>query len=272
MDATTTETAVQVLGPMAATVDGVRVRLGGPRPRAVLAALAAAGGAVVPEQDLIDAVWEDRLPASPRHALHTCVADLRRALDPHRPAGRESAVLRHEPGGYRLRLAPDALDARKFAALVERAGTAHRAHRPTEALAATDLALVLWRGPAYADLAHLAFLDPERWRLTELRCTAREIRAWALLTLDAHHLAVTECALLTTEAPLRESGWALRARTLYRSGRQAEAAAVLHTARRTLRDELGVHPGPELAHLTQRILIHDPTLSAELHGAAKQPA
>ncbi|MFJ5921442.1 BTAD domain-containing putative transcriptional regulator [Kitasatospora sp. NPDC092948] len=271
MDATTTETTVQVLGPMAATTDGARVRLGGPRPRAVLAVLAAAGGAVVPEQDLIDAVWEDRLPARPRHALHTCVADLRRALEPHRPAGRESSVLRHEPGGYRLRLAPDALDARRFAALVERAGISARTH-PAEALAAADLALSLWRGPAYADLAHLVFLDAERWRLTELRCAAREIRASALLTLDAHQLAVTECALLTTEAPLRESGWALRARTLYRSGRQAEAAAVLHTARRTLRDELGVHPGPELAHLTRRILIHDPTLSAELHGSAKQPA
>ncbi|MFD7640794.1 BTAD domain-containing putative transcriptional regulator [Kitasatospora sp. NPDC059795] len=267
-----TQTTVQVLGPMAASVDGTPVRLGGPRPRAVLAALVAAGDAVVPEQHLIDSVWEERLPANPRHALHTCVTDLRRALEPGRPAGHPSSVLCHGPGGYRLRLGPDALDARRFAALVERAGTAAGVRRPAEALAAADRALALWRGPAFADLAHLAFLDPERWRLAELRCTAREIRAAALLALDAHHLAVTECALLTTEAPLRESGWALRARTLYRSGRQAEAAAVLHTARRTLRDELGVHPGPELAHLTRRVLVHDPTLAAEPAWAVKQPA
>ncbi|GGQ87068.1 AfsR/SARP family transcriptional regulator [Kitasatospora griseola] len=267
-----TDTAVQVLGPMAATVGGTRVRLGGPRPRAVLAALVAAGGATVPEQYLIDAVWDDRLPARPRHALHTCVADLRRALEPHRPAGHAPSVLRHGPGGYRLSLAPDAVDARRFAALVEHAGAAARAHRPHDALTSADRALSLWRGPAFADLAHLPFLDPERWRLTELRCAAREIRANALLTLDAHHLAVAECALLTTEAPLRESAWALRARTLYRSGRQAEAAAVLHTARRTLRDELGVHPGPELAHLTQRVLVHDPALAAEPAVPARRPA
>ncbi|MFJ5229465.1 BTAD domain-containing putative transcriptional regulator [Kitasatospora sp. NPDC088391] len=268
METSMTTTAVQVLGPVAATVGGSGVRLGGPRPRAVLAALAAGGGTVLPEQELIDAVWQDRLPARPRHALHTCVADLRRVLEPERPAGREAAVLRREPGGYRLVLPAAAIDARRFAALVESAGHEHRAGRPEGAVAAVDLALALWRGPAFADLAHLQFLAAERWRLDELRCTARELRATALLALDAHHLAVAECARLTAEAPLRESGWALRARALYRGGRQAEAAAVLHTARRILREELGVRPGPELARLTERVLLHDPALA---HPAAGRP-
>ena len=47
---------------------------------------------------------------------------------------------------------------------------------------------------------------------------------------------------------------------LYRAGRQAEALDAYQRARRTLVDELGIEPGPELQRLEGQILNHDPAL------------
>ncbi|MFB7665886.1 BTAD domain-containing putative transcriptional regulator [Kitasatospora sp. NPDC056138] len=261
MEQNTTEPAIEVLGPITAAVDGDRVQLGGPRPKAVLAALVLARGDLVTEEQIIDAVWEERLPGKPRQALHTYVADLRRALEPRRGARQTPSVLLRHAGGYRLAVSQDAVDSARFVNLVRAAAHARVEGRPDEALAHADRALRLWHGPAYADLNGLRFVQAESGRLAELRSTAREIRIAALLAQGAHHLTLADSEELTAEAPLRESGWALRAQVLYRCGRQAEAVAVLGSARRVLREELGVSPGPELARITERVLAHDPTLS-----------
>ncbi len=47
---------------------------------------------------------------------------------------------------------------------------------------------------------------------------------------------------------------------LYRSGRQAEALQAYQSARRTLTDELGIHPGAELQRLEKAVLAQDPSL------------
>ena len=47
---------------------------------------------------------------------------------------------------------------------------------------------------------------------------------------------------------------------LYRSGRQADALAVMQDARATLRDELGLDPGQALQQLERAILLQDPSL------------
>jgi YVTN family beta-propeller protein len=49
---------------------------------------------------------------------------------------------------------------------------------------------------------------------------------------------------------------------LYRAGRQAAALDVYRTARRSLAEELGLEPGPQLQELERRILAHDPSLGA----------
>ena len=56
---------------------------------------------------------------------------------------------------------------------------------------------------------------------------------------------------------------------LYRSGRQADALDAYRTARRTLDDELGLEPGPELRELEAAILRHDAATVARRLGRAR---
>lgn len=59
------------------------------------------------------------------------------------------------------------------------------------------------------------------------------------------------------EHPFRERPVAIRMRALARDGRHAEALAVFQAFRRTLADELGLEPSPELRRLEEEILRHE---------------
>ncbi|WP_412537885.1 AfsR/SARP family transcriptional regulator [Longispora sp. K20-0274] len=249
-----------VLGPCAVTVGGVPTRLGGPRPRAVLARLLIGGGAVVGEDRIIEDVWHGAPPRRPRPALHTCVADLRRALEPGRSPRRPPRVLVRRGTGYALLAGGGTVDAVRFVEAARSGMAALAGGRPDLALELLDAALRLWRGAAYADLADLPFVRAEAEGLDEWRSLVREERVAALLALGQHRAALVEARSLTVDHPFRERGWALWAVALYRCDRQAEALSVLRGAACRLREDLGVEPGPALAAVTRRILAHDPDL------------
>ena len=61
---------VAILGPLEVRRDGEVVPIGGRRVAALLARLAIDRGRLVSASALIDAVWEEELPADPAHALH----------------------------------------------------------------------------------------------------------------------------------------------------------------------------------------------------------
>ena len=74
-----------MLGPLEVVADdGAAVPLGGPRPRAVLAALLVEANRTVSVDRLIDAVWGESPPASAQNALQVHVHALRGALGPDR--------------------------------------------------------------------------------------------------------------------------------------------------------------------------------------------
>lgn len=247
---------VCVLGPVTAFRDGVSVDLGGPRQRALLASLAVAAPHAVSAAQLLADVWHD-VPAPTANALHFAVSKLRRHLDPLRGRGQHGPVVR-SGSHYALRVAE--LDSARFDALVReahgvRAGSA--ASAPDDAAVLLNEALGLWRGEPYQDTAHLAGIVPERTRLDGLYRDA----SCALVDIDLSRGRAQE-ALRVAEAlvnryPLDENAWALLARAMYLSGRQADSLAAIRTLRRTLMDELGVDPGALIVELERKILSHE---------------
>ena len=117
-------------------------------------------------------MWGDDPPARVEASLQSHVARLRRALEPDRAVRGPAQRLRTHAGGYSLEVAADAVDARRFAALVREA-RARLATDPAEAEGLLTEGLGLWRGTAYAGTAAPS-LDAEATRLDELRLAAVE--------------------------------------------------------------------------------------------------
>jgi predicted ATPase/DNA-binding SARP family transcriptional activator len=250
----------RILGPFeVAADDGVPVTIGGPKPRALLAKLLLQQGAVVPSDRLAGAVWGDTPPPNAAVALRAYVSRLRTVLPP--VAGRPR--LRYRAPGYQLELAEDELDAAEFGRAVAEA----RRHAATQdhgrALTLLDAALSLWRGEPLAGL-DVAALDAEGdvARLAELRLTALEERAEAMLILGRGVEVVSELTDLVKRYPDRERLAALLMRALYGAGRQSEALAVYQGLRRTLVEELGVEPSEPTRSVQRQLLEHDPALLA----------
>ncbi len=247
-----------VLGAVAAwTRDGRKVEVRESKVRALLAVLLVNPGRPVPAGQLIDDLWGADLPVHPAGALQGKVSRLRQALDAGEPGS--GALIAFRSSGYLLQVGDDALDERRFAALVERAGAASDL-RDRAALLAE--ALGLWRGPALADCADMLFAQPVIARLEEQRLTALEEQAEARLALGEHILLAGELDELVARHPLRERLRGAHMIALYRSGRQAEAVRTYNELRGKLAEDLGLDPGPSLAALYQAMLEQSPALQA----------
>jgi tetratricopeptide (TPR) repeat protein len=122
----------------------------------------------------------------------------------------------------------------------------------------------LWRGEAYEGLRGPREIGVEAFRLDELRLNIMERLFDTELALGHHAGIVTELSTAITQNPLREEFCAQLMLAYYRSGRQADAMMVYRDARRTLVEELGVEPGPELRKLERDILSQDPGLDAHV--------
>ncbi|MGI5237852.1 BTAD domain-containing putative transcriptional regulator [Dactylosporangium sp. CA-139066] len=251
---------IRVLGPTRAVLDDVELDLGGRRPAEVLTLLAAAHGAPVPAEVLVDRLWRGHPPGTALTTLQGFVARLRRLLEPGRSA-REAGILVTRGAGYALELPPGAVDADRFADLVGSARAAAATGRAADAASRYADALDLWSGTPYADVADVMDVQPLVVRLEELRLAAVDELAEIRLAAGQGAGLVPELTRIAAAHPLREGAQALLARALYQAGRQADALEVLRRVRGRLADELGLDASAQLAELESAILRRDPALT-----------
>ncbi len=240
-------TDFRILGPLEVVDDDGRpVDLGGPRQRALLAALLVRANTLVSTERLVDELWGESAPKTATTSLHNAVSQLRRLL------GAETLVTRAP--GYVLRVEEGQLDAARFEQLLREARGApaqERERRLREALA-------LWRGEPLEGLAFEGAAAGEARRLEELRVGALEERIGAELELGGHDVVIAELEGLVATHPLRERLRELLMVAFYRSGRQAEAIALYHDTRKALGEGLGLEPGRTLQQLYLAILRQEP--------------
>jgi WD40 repeat protein/DNA-binding SARP family transcriptional activator len=246
------QVGISVLGPL--TVDDSAARMG-PRETLVLAALAVSVGEVVSADRLADAVWHDQPPMSWHKNLQTCIVRLRKALG--------ADAIETVGHGYRLTLAADTVDARRFEALVVRGRELAVLGEHERAAYTIGQALSLWRGRPFEDLEEWEPGALEATRLTDLRLDAQEWWLEAMVEAGHHRDVLAEARALADAAPLRERRWELLAVAQYRAGRQGEALRTLREVRRRLADDLGLDPGSDLSTLEDAILRQDPRLDLD---------
>ena len=127
----------------------------------------------------------------------------------------------------------------------------------------------MWRGPPYADVASLEFVQSEIRRLEELRLVAVMERVDADLALGRDRELAGELEMLVASNPLQERLRGQLMIALYRAGRQTEALTVYRQTSELLRDELGLEPSRALQELEHAILTHDPSLELVPDRAAR---
>ena len=227
-----------------------------PRERALLARLAMDVGRPVSTDRLVDDLWPQDPPPSARNALQVYVSHLRARLG--RPAVASSRA------GYLLDLDPDAVDSHRMERLVAAAVGLAGTGRTAEAVETLDEAGGLWRGDPLAGLDTYDFARVEAARLIDVRATALEQLAEALLALGHLDRLTDDLLAWVRFFPYRERLRAAVMTGLYRQGRAVDALTLYAEVVDLLREELGLEPGPTLKALQQAILRDDTSLLATL--------
>ena len=265
---------ISVLGPLEVSdAAGHPVRVGGHRVRALLILLALDAGRVIPAHALIDRLWpegRDERPGDTANALQSLISRLRQAF---RQAGLPDQVLESSPVGYRLNIAPAAVDALAFEERARQGSQALAGGDAREAARLLSAALSTWRGAALTDVANDEFAFAPAARLAELRTAATLDRIEAEITLgQAAAATIGELRELTAKDELAERPATLLMRALAATGRQSEALALYQRIRNQLADRLGVDPSPPLEQAYLAILRQEiPQAAAPVSDAGRPP-
>jgi DNA-binding SARP family transcriptional activator len=242
------KTSIRLCGRFSAEVEGRTLDdlLPGRQGRLLFAYLAASGGRAVPREQLIDALWPERLPKDPAAAFSVVLSKLRRSVGADLVQG--SAELRLAlPGGRIDVVAAEQAVAAARSALEQRDWPAVR-KQASAALEALDGEFLVG--------SDAPWIEDRRRELESVRLEALELVGRAGLALGGGALMAAERAAreLVERSPYRESGYALLMETVAARGDVAEALLVFDRLRVLLRDQLGVSPSAALQELHATLL------------------
>jgi DNA-binding SARP family transcriptional activator len=238
------ETQIQLCGRLVVRVDGERVEdsLPGAQGRMLFGFLALNRSRFVPRDELIDAIWGERLPSAPETALRALLSKLRSALGAERLEGKAD---------LRLVLPGDvAIDVERAAEAIHGADTAVAQREWRRAWVTSHIAVNIARRRFMA--GHEAYwIDEKRHLMEDVHAAGLEALAAAGVGLGGPELDLAERAArqLIKVAPFRESGHRLLMQTLAAEGNVAEALLAYDRLRERLREELGIAPSSSLQEL-----------------------
>lgn len=239
-----------VLGSLKVGVDGVPVRLGGPKPRAVLATLLLQPSGFVSLDLLTEVLWPGGAPRSAVPNIRTYVRTLRQVLF---EAGVATDGLRTEPSGYALDVAPGDVDTLLFEQRLDRARAERDHGDDAAALRGYESALGLWRGGVLQDVPSSVVWDPAITRIEELRSVAVDECLEVRLRTGDYASLVADLRSRLTEDPLREDLWRMLVHALHDSGRTTEARSAYAEAERVIAAELGIEPSTPLRAIGEEV-------------------
>ncbi|MEU6427235.1 BTAD domain-containing putative transcriptional regulator [Microbispora sp. NPDC046973] len=242
----------RVLGPLEVRLPGSAARLGGPKPRMLLATLLLHANHTVGGDELAEVLWPDHRPRSTAANLRTYASALRAEL------GQAPARIRALGAGYAIELPPHELDLLLFEERVAAARERRARGRPDEAADLLARALALWQGVPLSDLPGSPLWDRRLERLAQTRLRAAEDLVELLMAAGEYGEAAGELRALLADHPFREDLWRRLMLALHWSGRQGEALHAFGTIRAHLVTELGIEPGPELRRAHEAVLAGEP--------------
>ncbi|WP_181871256.1 BTAD domain-containing putative transcriptional regulator [Sphaerisporangium album] len=237
-----------LLGPLEIRVNDASVHLSARKARLLAAILLSRPNQVVPTDQLLDSLWDERPPPTARKNLQVHVSALRRKIGDR---------ITYEGWGYRLDAGPDDLDLLRFRDLACAARDTRRKGDADAALTLLHYATRLWRGRPLAEFRGVRLIDEVVGRYTELYLTINE--DWAELEIErGRHIEVLNgLDDLVPFFPGRERLVAARMTALAGCGRAPEALSQFETVRLYLAAELGITPSPVLRNLYEEILRGD---------------
>jgi DNA-binding SARP family transcriptional activator len=233
----------RVLGPVEAHAGGRVLDLGSGRQRCVLAALLVDSNHVLPADQLMSRVWDDKYPH--RATFYSYVSRLRTVL-----GGVEGVELLRSSGGYHLTVDPLAVDLFRFR---DQVGLARGTDDPERAASHLEHGLEQWRGEAFTDL-DTQWLNELRAALEAERRAVELDRNDLMLRLGRHADLLPQLMASAAGYPLDERVAGQMMVALHRCGRADEALRVYQDIRAALVRNLGLEPGPQLRALHQWVL------------------
>ena len=234
---------------MSVDIGGVQVvgELRGKQVRLLLAYLILHRTRQISREELSEALWPYTAPASQDGALRTLLSRLRSGIGSGTLAGRDQlALVLPEPVWIDL-------EAARTQVIRAQAALEQGDLRSAWALAQVPFNVA---GRGLLPGVQVAWLEPPRQELEELRLQALEVIGRAGLGLGGSQLASAERAAraLIASEPYRESAYTLLMEALAAQGNIAEGLRVFEQLRTLLRHELGTLPSPEALATHDRLL------------------
>jgi DNA-binding SARP family transcriptional activator len=226
--------------------------------RTLLKLLLTRPGYAFSRDEIIEALWPGVSPEAGDRSLRATVSLLRRVLEPDLERGSDSRYVLRRPPGYMFDRQPDCeVDTWEFEERQEKAEVARGAGSLEEAINEYRSALKLLRGEFLAEDPYedWAMKAREEWHSRQLAVLSELSECLALR--GRYTEAIEICGRALALDKYRED--LHRRLMLYRycAGEQALALQAYRRYAKTIKEELGAVPSPELARLKTQVEARD---------------